>query len=793
MISTASSKQREAALAALQAGNRYQFLNLASAHLAMDPHDDYIRLMAIREYLSLRLIPPARELLDEAPGNDGDASPFAKLRESVSSIAGQAAQWSCHANRFEQNLRGLGYRPALVNALREAWSSHSDRLQLLVDSRGAHHLRRRDEAGRWSWGPWFADHQAEENARPLPDDVKSQMPGPYLFEGLGCGQFFERVYRETVKSFLSYSCPIYVVEPDTALLAAVLHLNDWSTILSDPRVIFFVGGDCLEQLRSCWDADFDLSWPMQAFTLRAFPPDHQPGAVAIVREAGLRREQAVRESLADLDRRYAARDAAYWSRRFSEALDGGQPLRILASVSMHTTFLKHSMRDARRALESLGHHVRLLTEDRPYSIIGPLTYHNAIREFDPDLFLNIDHLRPECEVLIPRNLPILTWDQDQLPQVFTRENLQRVARHDFIVGCSKLHSVSLGFNPSQYLNARVPTCPEQFSGPPLTDDETGRYSCDLSFISHASQTPKAFHEQERAAYRDPAVSRLLDAMYEMLPEQLARYTVVDGGVMNVVLAEARRRCGVASMPEDLRHRLCGWYLWRLGDRMFRHEALEWAASWAKRRGRSFRIYGNGWERHPTLSEFASGPAGNGRELLCIYRASRINLQLMPAGFIHQRSLDGLTAGGFFLGRTTPDDFRGHILRRLIGRIDELGVQTVEELLNHRDETLREHLEGYFGDRMGRYDPVRINLLTLLRVNAELLHADEAFSDLPAVLFDSAARFESLADRYISDEGLRRSIAERMQAIVVDQFSYRTAMHQFLCAMRQYLNALPSSQ
>ncbi|MCH8241496.1 MAG: GDP-mannose 4,6-dehydratase, partial [Planctomycetes bacterium] len=122
-------------------------------------------------------------------------------------------------------------------------------------------------------------------------------------------------------------------------------------------------------------------------------------------------------------------------KRFAEALSGqGPPLRILAAVSTHTTFLQYSLRDAQRALQSLGHPCWVLTERQPYEILSPLTYHQAIREWNPDLFLVLDHIRPEFQGILPTNLPMLTWDQDQLPHVFTRANIRRIARQDFLVG-----------------------------------------------------------------------------------------------------------------------------------------------------------------------------------------------------------------------------------------------------------------------------------------------------------------------------------------------------------------------
>jgi hypothetical protein len=444
------------------------------------------------------------------------------------------------------------------------------------------------------------------------------------------------------------------------------------------------------------------------------------------------------------------------------------------------------MRDVKRAFESLGHRCVVLTEKTSHDVLNPLTYHNAIREHDPDLFFAIDHLRPEFGVILPENLPLLTWDQDQLPQVFTKANIDRIGQLDFVAGWSKARCVAAGCNPRQLLHARVPTSPEQFSGAPLTPEERKRYACDVSYVSHASQTPQAFHEQERASCKDPNLRALLDTLYELTALALQRHAAMGGTLARHILTEACRRRGLALPDAELQNRLTGWYLWRLGDRIFRHEALNWVADWARKNGRSFRIYGNGWESHPALAPFAAGPAENGRELACIYRASDINLQLMPAGFIHQRSLDGLAAGGFFLSRATPYDVGGMVLRRLDNRIDELGIKSTDALFDCRDASLLSLMREYFGewyDQVGRKEHDTFNEL---RIAAELPHPEEVFSGFPRILFDSASQFARKADDFLSNGAARRAIADEMREVVVERFSYRAAMDRFLHAMGGYL-------
>jgi len=238
--------------------------------------------------------------------------------------------------------------------------------------------------------------------------------------------------------------------------------------------------------------------------------------------------------------------------------------------------------------------------------------------------------------------------------------------------------------------------------------------------------------------------------------------------------------------EAMKRRLIGWYLWRLGDRLFRHEALQWAADWARKRGASFRIYGNGWDRHPTLSAFAAGPAQNGRELECVFRASKINLQLMPAGFIHQRALDGLMSGGFFLTKQTPQDRLGRALRTLADRVAALHIQTTRALLDSTDANLQRALQQYVGRWLHRFDPAEPDLFQLIATASEMPQAIEVFPDLPDITFDTSEEFERAADRFLQSPQDRQTIAKRMKAAVADRFTYKATMQKMLTAMAEYL-------
>ncbi len=765
----------------------YDFVNRAIRHLEAAPHDTHVRLLLAREFLQLGLVSPARDLLD-APTPSIESSPeLCILRDSLRAIREHRIEFTTHARRFETNLEALARRGVDVQLIREAWSGRCHDLQWYRDRNGNDQLRTRDEDGAWRWLFELNDHRMVAETRTPPDGVGSLMPGPFLFDGLGDGHYFRRVYEATKNTFLNYSCALYVVEPDPVSLAVVLHLHDWADILRDDRILWFLGDGWPDRLRRILDDDPDLPLPRQVFHFNHRPRSGPGSSIEAVHHAVAFREANLLRSLERIEAAYRSRDLPYWAKRFDEALSGqGEPLRILAAVSRHTTFLQYSMRDAKRALEAQGHQCIVLTESSDHHVTSPITYHRTIEQLRPDLFFNIDHLRPEFEGILPANLPLLTWDQDFLPHVFTPENLRRLSPLDFVVGSCKARCIEQGCDPRQFLNSIIPTCPEQFSGDPLTDAERERYDSDLSYVSHASQTPEQFHQQERSSWGDPNARRLLDILFELTSEMLGPDRVMRGAKAMKILDEGCRRAGLVLHDPAVRNRLTDWYLWRLADRMFRHEALTWAADWAQLRGKSLRIYGNNWDQHPTLADFAAGPAQNGRELLCVYRASRINLQLMPAGFLHQRAMDGLAGGGFFLARRTPQDLSGAALRSLHRRMTELDIRDTRRLLAAEDPELRRLLHAYCGDLVQQVKPDSDFLYQYIVSLADLHHPDEVFTDFERILFDSSVEFAHKADLFLADDRKRERLANEMRVVVVERFSYRAFMDRFLRAMAGYL-------
>jgi len=132
--------------------------------------------------------------------------------------------------------------------------------------------------------------------------------------------------------------------------------------------------------------------------------------------------------------------------------------------------------------------------------------------------------------------------------------------------------------------------------------------------------------------------------------------VSTGHVLTKMIDETLLRRGMTGSREAL----VTLFTHQINNAMFRHQTLRWAAE----SGANLHLYGNGWENHPQFSPYARGVADNQDQLPIIYQASAINLQVTPFGAVHQRLLDGLVAGGFFLLRSVTADEQ-EVLRKQI--------------------------------------------------------------------------------------------------------------------------------
>lgn len=669
--------------------------------------------------------------------------------------------WSSRGRRFAANVRALAERhPAAAEAV-EAAATELAAYTLRQMPDGNYQIQ--DDSGGWLGG--LQNHKAA-TAMWQYDPAKGGLLNSISFDGVGFGWLLAEVFRTTINTFNGYAPAIHVLEPDAAALAMALHLHDWQELLRHPRTRWFVGGDALGAFTSAMGAQ--ASWSVPGHVIRC----HLRSRAVLPLEESLselrtKRDASRGHAIAAAAAYYADKDQAYWARRFND----GQPLQILGITSRYTTVLKHAIAELQAAAGQVGHEMRVAIEPDDSSLENPFA--EIIADYRPDLIVQISRLRYENPTL-PRNVPFLCWDQDNLPCMRTDAATASLDGLTFVAGHGALHGWSFhGWSRRNVIFCHPAACAHRYPATPVSAAALQKYACDISFISNAAASPEEVAAQQAPRWQ-PALGELFTVCREEILRGAAAGRTWEFGDLQALLRQSSRGLSEPHINE------LALSLALIADRAFRHAALHWAADYADETGRTFRLYGNGWEKHPRFAKFAAGPAAQGEELRAIYQASTINLQLIEGGFLHSRALDGLAAGGFFLTRASGNDSRSdalsHALHTLGTRAVQLGIRTLRGLRESNDPaavaaiaTLGEHLAAYNID-----EPLRA-----LENWAALPQAPVVFPQLADVRFATAAEFRALAGRYIVDGEARKRVATGMRSVVESEFTHARRWRQFL--------------
>lgn len=715
-------------------------------------------------------------------------------RDPVAQTSRSRVPWTSRRRRFEANLRVVDRRfPAVAAEIRRCWPVAEPHCELHRATDGQHYIR----AAGPPWPPtWLfgLDDAAAAADRDLVI-APNAMPPSLLFDGVGTGVYLDVAYQRTAKGYLGASSALLVAERDPALLAITLHLNDWQALLNDPRVELFCGERVEEELAALLARRPE--WPMPAATVTSRPlvrlpwrGDALPNDVcaALLHREAQRRTETGTALFERLSQRNAERDAAWWAERYRAAMRGTgvSPLRVLCVTSRHTSFLQYSMRDCEAALRTLGCETRLLIEGDAHLQLAPEQSLQLQLDFDPDLILLISRMRYEFPALLHPSVPSCTWDQDNLPWVFDARHRNRFGWNDFLMGIQAAYApTALGWDSTRCRPCELASCAAVYDPAPVAAALLDPLRCDVSYVSHASTTVEREIIDVREWLPDGPLRIAFDAVLERtLPGWLSGGEFP--GPLHSAIFDATTACW-GRLPEPKEFEQLFTAAGRIGDRAFRHVALAWIADECDRTGRSLRLYGNGWERHPRLSRYAAGPAANGEPLRRVYQASTVNLQLMGWGFIHQRSLDGLTAGGCFLSRWSQrDDYRSR-LRALLETIDRTGVRSgacVAHLSPDERDRIAQELRDLGTDARGLSPEV-------LAETRKIAGRPSTIDLLPRYSEMAFATREELATRLgrlLDDGELRASLVRDAQQALSERYSYRSRMHEMLAFVADGLAA-----
>lgn len=505
---------------------------------------------------------------------------------------------------------------------------------------------------------------------------------PVVLVGFVSADLVARAIRERTGT-LQYLPRIYAIEPRAEVALAALARYAAAEgeaaakdLLQAPGVSWFVGPQGMARFEAWLHERIDDPLPREVLPGGA-PPEVGQAVARLLGEAHARQQALLRERAGTLrewansrQRREAVRQ------RWRE----GHKLRVLVLTSRFSTYMRHSAADLVEALCGLGHEARLLTEPDDHTRQTQLHYTRAVTEFDPDGAVLLNYFRPQIGPVLPPHLPVVTWAQDAMPHFFAGGNTPRAGSMDFVAGMlfPELRD-RLGVPEDRMLAWPNAVSPSKFHrGPVGAGFEHLR--CDVAMMTRHSETPERYLQRKivEAGQGSPA-THAVESLRDRVPADLER-SQREGlwifKVMREACAEALRaaqgRPPTPSTIESMLHQIA----LPLADLHYRQQAAQWAADVCRRNGWTLHLYGNGWEDHPDLAEFARGELAHGEELRAAYQLAGVTIHASARGLHHQRVAEAAMSGGLPIVRRSFEDVdraRWFQLNAMVGKVDPHGT------------------------------------------------------------------------------------------------------------------------
>ena len=603
--------------------------------------------------------------------------------------------------------------------------------------------------------------------------------------GIGDGYLLNHLAHTPPALYMDEQLPVYVFEPDPQIVLQCMMIHDFSGPqgpIEQARVHWFVGPNWDTAYESCISNDSFLACPSMIVGQSVTTQEIGRRLATIAKKMEAKEQSNAREIEAYYD--------GYDPGSLGRLLDSS-PLRkprALLLTTRFSTVLQHSTRSMAEALETLGWETQIVIEPSPYHRAYRHAIRQTIAEFKPDLWFQIDHLRYEHDGLLPANLPAICWVQDHLSTLMSREAGRSVGKTDFVLtdaGSTYIHKYGY---PAEQI---IPLTKLTQAAAPAVHTAQSKTNRDIVFVSNASGTPESLLQtvldNSRGSQRDR----------EFLRQCVERARAVfDSGQYLATYSDCcdLLRAAQADLKFELDEagffNVSKWLTHPLADALYRQQALRWAAQAADDLGLSLCLYGKGWEQNLEFKRFARGPVAYGKALDELTARSAINLQVVPYLSLHQRLLDGISAGGFFLIRQHESDVVPQQMLDLLEQYADASVRTLpaargaipsrasnefEQLVHGCTRTLCSQ---------GSEDP--IEMVRHWQEARVLVPGEEILPHFDQVSFIDAASLRQRIHQFIWNFELRQSMIEEQQRSIASRLTYRAGLSRVVSRVAELL-------
>ncbi len=589
--------------------------------------------------------------------------------------------------------------------------------------------------------------------------------------GLGDGHMLLQLAARAAASDVGMTNAVLVFEPSVDAVMACLMLHDYAGrhgAIEQGRVHWYVGPGWIESYRRAALADLSLPSPQACLSVGPAGKAIHAGVQGVTHELRAHDES--------LRRQVEAYYAAVSHRELAAvmAMRGDRRPRAMVKTSRFTTVLRYAAADAAAALAQLGWEVRFVMEDHDWQRTSVTALRRHVAEFKPDLVFAIDHLREEFGGLYPPQLPYACWIQDDLPNLTKPEAGRAIGVRDFVL------TVSASMYETHYAYpARQCVTMTKLTRPPSRPRLVGAGGPDVVYVSHAAKPTEILVRETIDAFADaPGGGTFVEACARHLVDRYERGGCVHTlGQMDRLVSQLQQDTGTSIVLPQVRDALVRRLMHPLNNALYRRQALRWVLAAAAGSGATVALYGKGWDAHDEFAAHARGPVAYGDDLADLTCRARISLHIVPYFYLHQRLLDGLVAGGFFLVREHPSDTWRLRWKAFVDTHIDPACSTLADARRTLSPSLQAQLDALLAEShdtclIHGYD----NLASYRRLHAEGL--DFLYEDLPRrddVSFADASRCADLLQLYLEDADARGAIAREQRAWVQRHYTYEAGM------------------
>jgi hypothetical protein len=586
--------------------------------------------------------------------------------------------------------------------------------------------------------------------------------------GVGDGYLLQLLSQYPPALFMDTQQAVFVLEPRPQVLLHALMIHDFAGPtgpIAAERVRWFIGPDWAHALNDAVQQQPSIGLPITMI---------QQGLDA----ATIRDEvQAALQRLAardTADKREIENYCAALTPEYLADLFGPNPPRaprVALITTRFSTVLQFATRDTAEAFRELGWNAQVLIEPTPSHRLYRHAIRQAVADFKPDLVFQIDHLRSEHKELFPQDLPYICWIQDHLPQLKTPAAAASITSNDFVLtDAGPVYATTFGYPCRQIIGLNKLT-----RIPPATP-KAETFEHDLCFVSNASYECEVLLATRVKEYDGSSAGReLLDqAGAHLLATYAAERSVPTWIELLAMVRQVREELSLDVSAEEVLS-LAAWLFHPFNDALYRQQALAWAAEVASSLKLDFALYGRGWEKNARFAKYARGPVAYGGDLERVTRRSRFNLQIVPYLCLHQRLLDGIAAGGFYLVRRHAADTEVGALLKLLDT-------------PHADETELRRLVAACHPALASSE--NDDVIEIARHWRETCLIDTDYSVLPEyprTSFGSGEELRRSIEQFIQDPQTMHDIRQRQRESVTERFSYTSGIRRVLTQVQRLIS------